>query len=432
MTLGMSRASMPRLGACLRPIALAAAIATTWAGAADHPSGTVVTAAGLPATAQAQAWLEQDPSVAQARHALAAARHAGAAIAASPAEWSARLQSQQRRYRAAGDRSAEWLVHVERPWRINGKTDLDRRLGELEVTLAQARLGEARHESARALAELWLELAQARLQARLLEEQAGFARANLETVQKRNRAGDASLLETHLAQADLAEAERAASQATTQVLRAQARLQGRFPGATPQGEALVEPGVLDRSLDWWRVRILSESDPLKTAQALQQRAALAANRAQADRVADPTVGFFTTREARGDEGLMGVSVSIPLGGTYRNERARQAASEADAASAEVERVRRMLTIEVEEAYAEAASGVARWQGAERGALAARANAQLTQRAYALGEADLQVLLLARRQALEATRAALEARVQALRWQHRLLVDAHLVWGLDQE
>ncbi|REN19571.1 TolC family protein, partial [Mycobacterium tuberculosis] len=58
--------------------------------------------------------------------------------------------------------------------------------------------------------------------------------------------------------------------------------------------------------------------------------------------------------------------------------------------------------------------------------------RLTQRAYALGEADLQSLLLARRQFLEASRSALEARADALRANYRLLVDAHLIWDLALE
>ena len=54
--------------------------------------------------------------------------------------------------------------------------------------------------------------------------------------------------------------------------------------------------------------------------------------------------------------------------------------------------------------------------------------RLTQRAYTLGEVDLQSLLLVRRQSLEALRAAGEARADALRWNYRLLIDAHLIWN----
>ena len=42
------------------------------------------------------------------------------------------------------------------------------------------------------------------------------------------------------------------------------------------------------------------------------------------------------------------------------------------------------------------------------------------------------MLLARRQSLEASRAALDARVEALRANYRLLVDAHLIWDLSTD
>jgi cobalt-zinc-cadmium efflux system outer membrane protein len=45
---------------------------------------------------------------------------------------------------------------------------------------------------------------------------------------------------------------------------------------------------------------------------------------------------------------------------------------------------------------------------------------------------LQALLLVRRQALDASRAALEARAEALRWSYRLLIDAHLIWDLAND
>jgi len=55
-----------------------------------------------------------------------------------------------------------------------------------------------------------------------------------------------------------------------------------------------------------------------------------------------------------------------------------------------------------------------------------------QRAYGLGAADLQALLLARRQATDAARAAVQAQGEAVRWEMRLLIDAHLIWDLAQD
>ena len=60
------------------------------------------------------------------------------------------------------------------------------------------------------------------------------------------------------------------------------------------------------------------------------------------------------------------------------------------------------------------------------------NARLTQRAYTLGEGDLQTLLLARRQAGAAANSALQAQLIALKAWYGLLVDAHLVWELERD
>ena len=60
------------------------------------------------------------------------------------------------------------------------------------------------------------------------------------------------------------------------------------------------------------------------------------------------------------------------------------------------------------------------------------NARLMQRAYALGEAELQALLLARRQATTALSNTLQAQAAALKGYYGLLVDAHLIWDLEHD
>lgn len=405
--------------------ALALALAGAAAGAQPQPRD-------LPPEPQAMAWIEADPSVQQALQAATAAGHAGAAIAAGPQEWSVRLQSQRRTIRDIGARSNEWLTQVERPVRTNGKSALDRQLGELERDLARARLGEARHEAARDLADLWLDVIAARLQDRLWQDQVGIAKANLDAVERRRRAGDASQLDTDLARADLADVQRQASLASTQLATATAALRVRFPQAEPVASALSEPQALEWDEPRWRERIVGESDPLKAAQLAAKRARTAADRASAERVPDPTVGVYTASESQRNERIVGLTVTIPLGGEYRRERASQFLREADAAESAAALQRQRIELEVARTFAQARGAGERWKLAEQSAGVAQGAARLVQRAYTLGETDLQALLLARRQAMEAQRAALDARAEALRGMHRLLVDAHLIWGLDKD
>ncbi len=385
----------------------------------------------LPPTEQARLSIDQDPAVVEARHALGAAGHGAAALRAGSHEWTTRLAAQRRRVDKLGN-SDEWTATLERTIRIGGKAAIDAQLGDNDIAIGQARIGEARHEAARALADLWLDTLASSRQRALWAEQLGFAEASHQAVAKRRKAGDASQLDLNVALADLQQVQQQLSAATSAEAKARARLALRFPTLNHEPPALAEPAALALSLPQWRDRILAESDPIKIAEGLLKKAELVAARARADRIPDPTVGVYTASEAFRSERVIGLSVSIPLSGSYRSERLQQALQDVEAARARVARQRREGEAEIIDAYADAAGGLDRWRLASQGLSTTQASARLTQRAYTLGEADLQTLLLARRQALDATAAAEQARVEALRWQHRLLIDAHLIWGLEDE
>ena len=110
----------------------------------------------------------------------------------------------------------------------------------------------------------------------------------------------------------------------------------------------------------------------------------------------------------------------------------QALREVEAAQARLDSQRREIDTEITAAYIDAVGSYERWRLASQGLAATRDNARLTQRAYTLGEVDLQGLLLARRQALDAAMAAEQAQAEALGLHHQLLIDAHLVWELDED
>ena len=385
----------------------------------------------LPPTELARESIDQDPAVVEARRALSAAGHGAGALRAGSHEWTTKVAAQRRRY-ANGGNSNEWTASLERTIRIGGKAGIDAQIGDNELLIGQARIGEARHEAARALADLWLDTLATSRQRGLWAEQLGFAQASHQAVEKRRKAGDASVLDLNVARADLIEVQRQLSAATSAEAKAAAKLAVRFPTLKYEPKPLAEPTALDMSLPQWRDRILTESDPIKIAEGLLKKAELSAARAKADRIPDPTVGVYTASEAFRNERIIGLSVSIPLSGSYRSERMQQALQEAEAARARVERQKREEEAEIAEAYADATGGLERWRLASQGLSTTRDSARLTQRAYTLGEADLQTLLLARRQALDASTATEQARVEALRWHYRLLVDAHLIWALEED
>ena len=400
---------------------------------AQTPAQAPATAVDLPSTEQALAAIDQDPAVMQALRALQVATHASAMRAAGPYEWTVGATGQRRRIEGIGS-SNEWSAQIERPIRIGGKAALDRDIGQAGLRQAQAELAAARQLAARALADHWLDWLAARQSRTRLQEQVATAEANLRAVETRRKAGDASLLEISVAQADVSEAKRQASLAAAAQARAQAALRVRYPQLPLPlvAPALSEPLALERTEDQWRERILAVSGKVLAAQAALRKAEAMAARARAERTPDPTLGVFTAQEAFRSERVLGLTLSIPLGGTYRTQAALEAQQQAEVARAAVDRESREVEVEVATQVVEAASSLERWRLAEQATAAASDAARLTQRAYTLGEADLQTLLLVRRQWLDAINAAATARADALRARYRLLIDARLLWETRAE
>ena len=404
--------------------ALVAAAFPAWADTRPTPPD-------LPPTELARQSIDQTPAVVEARRAFAASTHGTAALRAGPNEWTTKLSAQRRRYDTGGT-SNEWNAALERTIRIGGKAEIDAQLGDAELLIGRARVGEARRDAARALVDIWIDASATSRQRELWTEQLSFAEQSHQAVEKRRKAGDASMLDLNVARADLIEVQRQLSAATTAEAKARARLDVRFPTLKYEPKPVAEPIELGMTLPQWRERILAESEPVKIAEGLLKKAELTAARSKAERIPDPTVGVYTASEAFRSERVIGLSLSIPLSGSYRSERMQQALQEAEAACAMVERQRREEETQIVEAYVDAEGGLARWRLASQGLSTTRDSARLTQRAYSPGEADLQTLLLARRQALDASTAAEQARAEALRWHYRLLVDAHLIWALGED
>jgi len=387
--------------------------------------------AGLLPTELARPLLAQDPRVAAARAGLAVARQESNILEMSPYEWTAKAFG-QRRSIDTGAQYREWNVGVERAIRLPGKGAADRSMGKATIEESEARYGEAMHESAKDLMSLWIdwlasergrELAAANLQA---------VQDNMMAVDKRSRAGDASRLDVNLASAELAEQKRQNNDAQTQAVAAWARIAARFPGIQPLRIALPSPLLIAEDVDPWRERIMAESDVLKLAQTRLRIAQAQAEHARASRFADPTLGVYSTSEVGGRERLMGVSISIPLAGGLRDSRSAKALAAVEVARQTVELTQRELETEIATAFVTARGLYESLQMANEGARAMQENAKLVQRAYALGEGDLQSLLLARRQATAAENSALQAQVGALKAFYGLLTDAHFIWDLEHD
>lgn len=386
---------------------------------------------GLLSAEIARPLLEQDPAVVAARAGLDVALHEASILDQSPYEWTARASGQQRRLEN-GPHYNEWNVGIERTIRLSGKAAADRKLGKASIEESQARYGEALHESARELMTLWVEWLAAERARSLAESNIQSMRASLDAVDKRVRAGDASKLDVNIARAELAEQSRMENDARTQTGVAWARLSGRFPGLKRQPVALPVPLPIGEDATSWRDRILAQSDEYKVVKIQMQMAQAHADRARADKTPDPTLGAYTASEAGGNERIVGVMVSVPIPGGIRNARNAKAIAAVEVSRRTVELKQRELETAIASAVATAQGTYASLHIANEGAAFMQENAALMQRAYALGEADLQAMLLARRQAAAAANSALQAQVSALQAYYGLLVDAHLIWELDHD
>ena len=196
--------------------------------------------------------------------------------------------------------------------------------------------------------------------------------------------------------------------------------------------SLPEPLPVSETAIFWRERILAESDELKLARLGLQKAQATARRVRAGKTPDPTFGSYTASEIGGRERIFGVSISIPFPGSARDLHSARAFADVEVLRQEAELKRRQLETEIAGALANARCAYDSLQIANEGAAAMQDNANLMQRAYVLGEAELQALLMGRRQATAATKSALQAQTTALKSYYGLLVDAHLIWDLSHE
>jgi outer membrane protein TolC len=388
---------------------------------ADH-------AADLPSREAVARWLATDPSVQEAGFGQSMADHEAGMLRASPNEWTLRATGQRREYEE-GTRSREWNAGVERTVRLPGKRVLDTRLGESAVAVADARYAAIARQALQELAGLWLDWCAAVAANRLADQQVELAQRNQAGVDKRVKAGDAARLDLNLAEADVADVMRLRSEARTNETTAKARLTARFGDVPAEAPALSEPDADTQTPAVDRIALLvSRSPALRIAEAERAQADLGVTRQRMERLPDPTFGVFGGTEASGNERVVGVTVSVPLPGHYRSEKLARALSERDQRDAAFARKKQQVAADATALVTAERGGAERWRLARVAAQRAEENARLVQRAYTLGEADLQTLLLARRQSLEAARTALDAHAAALNAQYHARIESGELWA----
>jgi len=382
----------------------------------------------LPAAEQVQQALTQSPLWAAARDQQGVARYEAEELASGPYEFSVQVQGQSRWVRGMGD-YGEWWTTLQRPVRLPGKAALDRQIGAAGEGVARAGLAEARLSLAHELLGSWLDWLGSVERERLLVEQQRLAGENLAAVQKRLQAGDAAPMDVQAAEADMEEVMRSVAQARTRKDMALAVLNGRFPAVETQSPPpLGDPQPLTGALGDLRRAVLTDNPRLQVLERAVARAQATAARARAERWPDPTLAVFVASERGGDERIWGGMITMPIPGPRRGQEQARTQALLRVAEDRLAAGRQMLEAQVAGQMAALEGNHAAFLAAQRAAAAMAGQAQMMQRAYALGEADLQRLLLARRQAGVAAVAALEARLAALQATYGFLLDARVLWN----
>lgn len=385
----------------------------------------------LPPGALVEKALRAHPAVRAAGSGVVAEEANRERLAAGPHEFALKLSSQQRRERQIGTNFREHEIGLERAIRLPGKAAADAELGAAGVEQARHALGDALHETARLLLARWFEWQREAAAAREWAAQVASLQAQHAVVGKRVGAGDAAKLEELLSGAQLAQAQGQEARAANARERAALEFAQHFPGIPLPAQVSQEaPPAIVEPPEAWRERILAHNHELALARGGARRSQLAAQRLDAERLPDPTVGLKLGSERDGQERIVGLQLTIPLPGGARAASARAGAAEADAAGAREALTLARVEAEAQRTVRQAQQSREHWLRLAEVARRMEENVALLEKAWRLGEGQFAELQNARRQAIEARLAATHARLDASEARYRLLLDAHQLWNTE--
>lgn len=388
----------------------------------------------LPPTEMVARVIRAAPSVHAAASQIRAEEANRQRLEAGTHEWSIRLGRQQLKARSSDNseqRYKEWNADIERPIRLPGKAAMDAELGAKGVAIAEIAHGDMLHETSRKLLKAWfvwlkenVSVEQWQAQMQLLEKQSG-------AVQRRQQLGDAARLETILVNAAKAQAEAQWIQSTVRLSSASEDLRRRFP-ELPLIKPLTisEPQPITGNAKDWIEAILEHSHELGIARGETQRAHMLAGRSEQDRLPDPTLGVHFASERGGEDRIFGAYIAIPLPGEGRRAQSNAHQALASVANNQEADVLQRITAEAAVLVQNAEAAFTIWQAGKQAASNLNQAAEMTARAYQLGEGSLSDLLQSRRQAHEAQLVARLLQLEALELRYRLMLDAHQLWDLD--
>ena len=374
------------------------------------------------------------PAVQAAGSELQAEQANRSRLEAGSHEWNVRLGGQQRKsdpLAGQSERFNEWNAALERPLRLPGKAALDAEIGAAGVALAETAQGDALHESSRSLLKSWFTWLKENASADQWAEQLALLEKQAAAVKRRQQLGDAAQLESIQSEAAQAQTDAQLAQAKVRERSAAEDLRRRFPGLPLVAPTTIaEPAAIEGSEESWLATMIEHSHELGLARGATQKAQALAGRSRRDQIADPTLGVHISSERGGEDHILGAYISIPLPGGARRSASDAAFAQANAASYREVAAMQKITADSATLYHAAKAARDTWQASRSAADSLTRAAEMTARAYQLGEGSLNDLLASRRQANEAQLSARLLQLEALELRYRLMLDAHQLWEFD--
>ena len=377
--------------------------------------------------------LDNHPAVEAAVARVAAARAQAGMLAIGPHEVTVQGSYLRRSVNGEGGFN-EFDTTVTRAFRLPGKANLDRKAGDFGIEAAQNRAEDVRHQTSLLLAGFWYDW----MTASALTRNDGETVANLEraltAVKRRAALRDASDLDVDQAAAALALAQGQLAQSRATAAEARVKLAAQFPDLPLPVEApdMVSPHDLPQNFEELRALVITRSHEIGAARADAERMSVTAQRARAEKMADPSLGFRLFNERGGAEKGLGLVASIPLGGRYRSRATDEALAMASSARLEQGVVEREVQVMADADLSNARTRLIVWEQIREARIRAESMSARAGKGYALGALDLADLLFAERQANDARRAEIGARADAGRAIVKLEIDSHTIWAPADE
>lgn len=327
-----------------------------------------------------------------------------------------------------------WDFSLSRGIRLGDKADLDKQTGEIGLRYGENAIEDAKHETAILLMIAWVDWLEADARALIDEAEAQSYARERDAVSQRVARQDAAQRDSDLANAAYARAAAAALVSRGTAADARATLQRVFPELTvPSGAPVIAaPELPALPLEQWFELILRRSHEVRMAELEAARQQNLAARAERDRRPDPSIGMRAYSDQSGAETAFALTFSLPLGLAGRSAAADAQQARANAALADLARIRREFEQRAHLDVLRAEFGISAWQEAKTAENAGATALQRTARGYELGEFDLSDLLLFVRQSFDARRTELGARAAAQRALLQLQIDGHELWVIEEE